>query len=107
MRDVIFLYVTTSSKEEAQKIARHLIEKRLCACANIMGDVESYFLWEGRLQSSSEVSLFLKTRSSLEGQVIEEIRKHHSYECPCIVSFPIEGGYEPFLKYINDETSPQ
>ena len=107
MSDLICLYVTTSSKEEAQKIARHLVEHKLCACVNIVGPVESHYMWDGKLETSSEMSLFVKTRLSLEEKVIEEILKYHSYECPCILSLPIQGGHEPFLKFIKKETMPQ
>ena len=57
----MMVYVTASSLEEAAKIGRTVVEKRLAACANVLGDVRSFYWWDGKVQDDGEVALVLKT----------------------------------------------
>lgn len=99
-----FIYVTTSDMLEAQKIGRILVEKRLAACVNILGTIESLFWWDGGVQKADEVAFIAKTTRERVPDLIEAIRANHSYECPCIVALSIEEGNPDFLKWIADET---
>ena len=100
-----FVYVTTDKRDEALAIARTVVEERLAACANLLGPIESVYWWDGAVQQGNEVAFILKTDEALLGALIQRIEELHSYECPCIVALPIEGGHEPFLKWIQSETS--
>jgi len=97
-------YVTCKDKDEAKKIAKKLLEKRLIACANIFPEIESLFWWEQKIDSAKETPMILKTKKALSKEVITKIKELHSYECPCIVEIPITGGYNAFLKWICEET---
>lgn len=101
----MFIYVTAGSRKEALSMGRELVERRLAACANILADSTSIFRWEGELQEDAEVVLILKTRSGLVDQITGEIKSLHSYDCPCVVAFPIAGGNAEFLNWIINETS--
>ena len=101
--DYISIYVTAGSKEEAQKIARTVVEKRLAACANV-SPIESIYWWKGKVQEQVEYSMLLKTRRSKLGEVIEAVRAVHSYDVPCIVALPILAGHQDYLKWIAAET---
>jgi periplasmic divalent cation tolerance protein len=61
MYETALVYITAAGKEEAEKIANSVITERLAACANILGDVSSIFLWKGTIQNESEIGFFLKT----------------------------------------------
>jgi len=97
------VYVTAKDHEEGKKIAIHLIEKKLAACANIF-PISSFYTWKKKLVEDNEVGIFIKTRKSLIDELISEIKKIHSYDVPCIVSFKIEKGYTPYLNWILDST---
>jgi len=99
------LYVTAGSEEEAAIIARAVVESRLAACANVIPGVASFYWWEGKVQKDSEVVLILKTRQALVDQAVAMIKDVHSYDCPCVVAFPIDGGNPDFLNWITKETS--
>ena len=88
---------------EASRIARHLVERRLVACANLF-QARSIFPWGGKVEESDEVAIIMKTRSSLVNEVIHEVRKVHSYEVPCIVSYKMEKGFKGYLDWIFSET---
>ncbi|MDQ7031140.1 MAG: divalent-cation tolerance protein CutA [Desulfonauticus sp.] len=96
-------YITTSSLEEAKKIARHLLERRLIACANIYPQVESMFWWEGKIDKATEVVLIIKTSGHRLAEIEKEVLKIHSYNCPCVVFLPIHEGHGPFLEWIQQE----
>lgn len=98
------IYITTSSREEAETIGRTLVEERLAACANVLGAVTSFYWWEGEVQADGEVSLVLKTRDDLVDALTERVKALHSYDCPCVVALPIAKGNPAFLDWIAAET---
>lgn len=102
--DNILFYITFSSASEAKNAAKSVIEEKLAACANILPKMTSIYEWEGKTEESEEVVLILKTKKGLEEQLITHIKDLHSYDCPCIVSLPIEGGNKDFLEWINNNT---
>jgi periplasmic divalent cation tolerance protein len=98
-----FIYMTAGNKAEAHTIAKALVEHRLAACVNILGNMQSIYRWEEEIQEDTEVVLIAKTTESLFPELIEKVKSLHSYDCPCIVSLPILDGYAPFLNWIHDE----
>jgi periplasmic divalent cation tolerance protein len=102
---VNFIYMTAGSKAEAQKIGRSLVESRLAACVNILDNMQSIYRWEEQLQEDSEVVLIAKTTDKRVPQLIDKVKSLHSYDCPCIISLPVSGGYPPFLDWIQSEVN--
>jgi periplasmic divalent cation tolerance protein len=99
-----FVYITVADMNEAKKIGRMLVEKRLAACVNLLDGMQSMYWWEGTVQESREAVLIAKTTTRLVSALTAAVKENHSYECPCIVSLPIEAGNPAFLKWISDET---
>ena len=99
------VYVTTSSENEAKKVAQAAVKGRQAACANILGKSTSIFNWEGKLQTESETVLILKTTTDKLDSLIRSIKQTHSYECPCIVAMGIQHGNTEFLNWIAKEVS--
>ena len=102
-----FIYMTAGNKDEATKIGKELVTSRLAACVNILDDMNSFYLWQGEIQDDREVVMIAKTTEERIPQLIEKVRSMHSYDCPCIVSLPVAGGYQPFLDWIADNSSPR
>ena len=107
MYETALVYITAPDKEEAEKIANSVITERLAACANILGDVSSIFLWKGSIQNESEIALFLKTAVEKVPLLTKRVSELHSYEEPCIIALPIVGGSDQFLDWIKTETLQQ
>ena len=101
--NVRLIYMTTGSKAEAEKIGRALIESQLAACVNIIDNMRSLYMWENKLQDDREVILIAKTVNGHLAALIEKVKSMHSYDCPCIVSIPVEDGNPAFLKWIAGE----
>ena len=111
----VLIYVTVPALAEAgkadkapdetkigEKIIKRLLEKRLIACGNLLPGALSFFRWEGKTQSAAESLLIMKTVRPRVPAAMEEIKKMHPYECPCILALPLEDGFPPFLKWIEE-----
>ena len=100
-----FVYMTVGSLEEAKKIGQILVELNLAACVNLIENMTSIYKWGDKLEEGQEVVLIAKTRRKLMSKLIETVNFHHSYECPCILDLPIQGGNPEFLTWIETETT--
>lgn len=101
-----FVYMTTANAEEAHAIGRELVTARLAACVNILPQMNSVYLWEGKLQQDAETVLIAKTTAERVPELIARVKSLHGYTCPCIVSLAIESGYPPFLEWVADSVTP-
>ncbi|HEV2626107.1 MAG TPA: divalent-cation tolerance protein CutA [Xanthobacteraceae bacterium] len=88
---VVFVYTTYPSIVEAERIGRELVQRRLCACVNILPGMVSLYWWEGAIERGEEVVMIIKTRAALAEAVREAVRQLHSYSTPAILVLPIEG----------------
>ena len=104
-KNFLLIYCTVPDEQIGEKISRHLLSKKLIACANLFPQGQSFYEWKGEFQNSSEVVLICKTKSSLYELVEKEIKKKHPYECPCITALSLSKAYGPFLKWIDEQCS--
>ncbi len=98
----IVVFVTAGSEEEAAAIARALVEDRLAACVNIIGNIRSFYWWEGKIEDDSEVLMIIKTTENLFETLQNKVEQMHSYSTAEIISFPISKGSEKYLKWLRD-----
>jgi periplasmic divalent cation tolerance protein len=107
MMDINMIYITAGSKDEAAMIGKALVKSRLAACVNIIENMNSMYMWNGKLQDDEEAILIAKTTKECVSDLIKEVNKLHSYDCPCIVSLSVSDGNPAFLKWISDEVQPR
>jgi len=100
MTDKRIVLSTAGSEEEARKIARYLIEHQLAACANIMPQVESIYRWQGKMESSREWLLLIKTTAEKFSAVCDAILELHSYDLPECISLAVDEGSSAYLDWI-------
>jgi periplasmic divalent cation tolerance protein len=105
MGEFIQVTTTASTREEAAKIAAALLERRLAACVQVVGPIESHYRWKGRIEQSTEWLCLIKTIRAKYPAVEAAIRANHSYEVPEIVACPIELGSGPYLDWLRSETA--
>jgi len=80
------VFVTASSLKEARKLTQGILDKHLAACVNLVPGVESHYRWKGKMEKAKEVMLVIKSSSEQFETLAGFVRKHHSYDCPEIVS---------------------
>jgi periplasmic divalent cation tolerance protein len=100
MTDKRIVLTTAGSQDEARKIARALVERRLAACVNIVAPVESVYRWQGEVENAQEWLLIIKTTAQAFSKVREAICELHSYDLPECVLLSIEDGSKTYLEWI-------
>lgn len=98
-RYIVILF-TAKDKKEAAKIAEALLGSKLIACANIIDGIQSLFWWQGKIDSSKEVLLVLKTKKILFKKVCAQVRSLHSYQTPEVIALPIVDGSKDYFDWI-------
>jgi periplasmic divalent cation tolerance protein len=104
MEPAIQVMTTTEKRQDAEKIAGILIEKRLAACVQIVGPVLSIYRWKENIERTEEWQCHIKTRAGLYGAVEAAIKANHPYETPEIVALPILQGSREYLTWLHEET---
>jgi periplasmic divalent cation tolerance protein len=100
MTDKIVVLSSCASADEAGKIARSLVEKKLAACVNIMPAVRSIYRWKGAIEDDHETLLLIKSSRGLFQELRAEIERLHSYEVPEAIAIPIVDGLERYLEWM-------
>lgn len=100
-----FVYITAPDKADALRIGRALVHERLCACVNVIDGMTSVYHWQGAIEESSEAVLIGKTVHANVDRVIERVKQLHGYECPCVVSWPIDAGNPDYLDWLRAEVN--
>ncbi|MDI6606388.1 MAG: divalent-cation tolerance protein CutA [Candidatus Omnitrophota bacterium] len=98
----VVIFITVSAKEEAERIATKLVEEKLAACVNIVGNIDSVFWWEGKVDRAKELLLVVKSTAEKVDEIIAAVKSLHSYEVPEIIALPIVAGFKPYLNWINE-----
>jgi len=105
MTDKQIVFTTAGSEEEAQKIARQLVERGLAACVNIIPSVESIYRWQGNVESAREWLLIIKTTAGRFPAVRDSIRQLNSYDLPECIAVSVEDGSLPYLKWVEESVT--
>lgn len=100
MSECTVVLCTVPDKNTGQLIARSLLERKICACVNIIPAVDSIYLWQSRIEESTEVMLFIKTVKDCYKKVEQNIKSLHPYENPEIIMLDIQNGASDYLSWI-------
>lgn len=104
--EYIQVLTTIDSQAQATAIAQTLLEKRLAACVQILGPIQSHYWWQGQQEQSQEWLCLAKTRQEFYRAVESAIREVHSYQTPEILAVPILAGLPDYLAWLNQELRP-
>lgn len=102
--DAIVILITVASREEAERIARRLVEDRLAACVNIVPQVRSLFIWQGKFSQEDEILLVVKSRRARFRELATTVKQLHSYSVPEIIALPILVGSSDYLRWVAEST---
>ncbi|PIE56877.1 MAG: cytochrome C biogenesis protein CcdA [Desulfobulbus propionicus] len=101
----IQVMTTVASQQDAEKIARCIVDERLAACVQITS-CRSFYRWKGKVADDSEYLLTIKSRSDLFPRLEEQITGLHAYEVPEILVTPIIDGAAPYLSWLEAKLLP-
>ncbi|XP_017872587.1 PREDICTED: protein CutA homolog [Drosophila arizonae] len=94
-------FVTTPDKESAKKLAHGIIQRKLAACVNIIPQIESIYMWEGKVNEDNEYLMMIKTRTTRIDELSKFVRENHPYSVAEVISLPIQAGNPPYLNWIS------
>ncbi|MEE8131564.1 MAG: divalent-cation tolerance protein CutA [Candidatus Paceibacterota bacterium] len=96
---MIFIYTTCQNTDEAKKIGKMIIEKKLAGCVNIW-PVNSIYFWKNELKEDQEAVLLIKTIEAKLQEIEDLISQNHSYSVPCIASIDIRRINRPYKEWL-------
>ena len=99
---VVSVYAVFATAEEAEHIGRTVIEERLAACINILPGVRSIYRWQGKIEDAEEIAAIFKTSNDKADALITRIAGLHSYDVPCIASWPIDKILGSYADWVED-----
>src|ERR1700735_2430344 len=106
MTDKIVVFSTCGSAEEAERLARRLIDERLAACVNVISPVRSFYRWKGTVEDATEWLLMIKTARHQFDRLRVALESVHSYELPEVIGIPIVEGSRGYLAWMEQELAP-
>ncbi|MBV9852101.1 MAG: divalent-cation tolerance protein CutA [Armatimonadetes bacterium] len=104
--DFVQVLTTAEKREDAQRIAAGVVERRLAGCAQVLGPITSTYWWQGRVEMAEEWLCLIKTRRSLYAPLEAAIRSLHPYEVPEILAVPVLKGHAPYLAWLDSVLKP-
>lgn len=105
MSGIVTVYAVFAGRDEAERIARLLVEERLAACANILGACRSIYRWQGKVEEADEVPALFKTKADAAERLIARIAELHSYDVPAAVAWPIADALGDYADWVKAQTA--
>lgn len=99
----IQVLTTAGTKEDAQKIAQSVVEKRLAGCAQVIGPITSTYWWEGKIETAEEWLCIIKSIQDLYKKLEKAIQQIHPYKVPEILAVPVLEGSQSYLEWLDGE----
>ena len=106
MTDKIVVFSTCASAEEAERLARRVIDERLAACVNVISSVRSFYRWKGAIEDAAEWLLIIKSTRDKFDALRTALESAHTYELPEVIAIPIVDGSPNYLSWIERELQP-
>ncbi|HEY8515242.1 MAG TPA: divalent-cation tolerance protein CutA [Candidatus Binatia bacterium] len=85
-QQAVVVLTTVGNEEDAVRVARTLVERRVAACVNVLPGVRSIYRWQGAVQDDGELLLIVKTTRARRDALVEALREVHPYEVPEVVA---------------------
>lgn len=102
-KEFVQVMTTLANKEDAERLALHLLDQRLAGCVQVSGPIASFYQWQGKLEKAQEYQLQIKSRLDLYATLAEAIIQNHPYENPEILVLPIVAGSAEYLSWLDKE----
>ena len=102
--EYLLVLTTLPADHDAGALATALVSERLAACVSVLGDMQSTYRWEGRVEQSAERQLLIKTTAARWPQLVERIRRLHPYDVPEIIAVPVHAGLPAYLRWVSEMT---
>jgi periplasmic divalent cation tolerance protein len=103
--NALVVLTTVANADEAARLVRALLERRLIACGTILPGVRSLYRWEGKIADEQEVVVLLKTQAARVDAIEVAFGELHPYKVPELLALPVAAGLAKYLDWIAGETA--
>lgn len=107
MIDVMEVHVSVPDLDTARKMAAACLQQKLASCIQILGPVESLYVWEGKTEQAQEFLMLIKTTPSCYKSLENLITLQHPYDVPEILGFEAVTGWGPYADWVRDSVTPE
>jgi periplasmic divalent cation tolerance protein len=101
--EAIQVVTTTAERKDAETLAQAVLDRRLGACVQLSGPIESRYWWNNRIETAGEWTLTIKTRRDLYKPLEKLLLELHPYDQPEIMATPIVEVSAGYLKWLNEQ----
>ncbi len=103
MSRIVSVYAVFADMQEACRIGGRMVEERLAACVNVLGDCHSIYRWQGKVEVATEVAAIFKARADKAEALVARIAELHSYAVPAVAVWPIESAWPAYGDWVETE----
>jgi periplasmic divalent cation tolerance protein len=105
MTEMLLVFTTFASEEDAARIVRTLAEERLIACANLLPAARSIYPWKGAIADEREIVGLLKTRKQDWTAFLSRFHELHPYEVPECIAVRVAAGAPKYMEWLDQVLS--
>lgn len=102
---LVTVYAVFANADEAGRIGRAMVEEKLAACVNLLGGINSIYRWQGKIEDSTESAALFKTSSEAADRLITRIAELHSYDVPCVESWPADKALGAYAEWVEESVT--
>ncbi|MCC7487640.1 MAG: divalent-cation tolerance protein CutA [Burkholderiales bacterium] len=103
--EVVLVLTSLPDRDAALRLAHGLVERRLAACVNVLGECTSVYRWRGAVETAREIPVLIKTRTALYREVEAAIGELHPYEVPEVIALSVTRGLPGYLQWVGESTT--
>ena len=107
MSQAVLIQTTTSSRQDAERLAEVIVQRQLAGCVQIVGPIVSVYRWQDAVQKKEEFLVSIKTVDRAFASLSQLIREHHSYDVPEIILLPIQDGSRDYLDWLKQQVTTE
>ena len=107
MTEMLIVFTTFASAEDAARVVRVLVEERLIACGNLLPGVRSLYRWEGKVEDQQEVMVLMKTRKQDWTALLSRLHELHPYQTPECIAVRIAAGAPKYMAWLESALEPE
>jgi periplasmic divalent cation tolerance protein len=100
---IVSIYVTFANDADARRIGRQMVEERLAACVNVLGETHSIYRWQGRIEEADEVAALFKSTAGCAELLTRRVAELHPYDNPAIAVWPIEHAPPAYIQWVRGQ----
>lgn len=103
MTKIVSVYAVFADVQEACRIGERMVEEKLAACVNVLGECHSIYRWQGKVEVATEAAAIFKARADKAEALMARIAELHSYDVPAITAWPVEHAWPAYADWVEAE----